>query len=128
MMLNYPDIISDVIRTRVVDYFYSDQLKQLAKKIAATSPDKEAFITNVMARLDNDGERELTATLAMNDSFSQDDIRAMALSIISRIIRVRKKQENILTNKIISAEKGCDSEIMDLLKQKQTEIQQLHNQ
>ncbi len=128
MMLNYPEIISDVIRTRVVDYFYSDQLKQLAKKIAATSPDKDAFITNVMARLENDGERELTATLAMNDSFSQDDIRAMALSIISRIIRVRKKQENILTNKIISAEKGCDSEIMDLLKQKQTEIQQLHNQ
>lgn len=128
MMLNYPDIIPDITRTNVTEYFYSEKLKELAEKIAETTSDKDAFITNVMARLQTDEERELTASLAMNDSFSQDDIRAVALSIISRIIRVRKKQENILTNKIISAEKGCDSELMNLLKQKQMEIRQLHNQ
>ena len=127
MMLNYPEIIPEVKRTNVIDYFYSEKLKQLAEKIVCTTPEKDVFVTQVMSRLQSDDERELTASLAMNDSFSSEDIEAAALSIINRIIRVRKKQENVLTNKIISAEKGSDTEIMDLLRQKQTEIQQLHN-
>jgi DNA primase len=73
-------------------------------------------------------DQEQIASLAMNELFSeQQDIQQIAVSIVNRIIRVRKKQENTLTSKIISAEKGCDSELMDLLKQKQTEIRQLHD-
>jgi len=128
LMLNYPKIIDEIIDKNVLDYFYSEKLKHLARKILKSDPQKEAFITNVMANMENDEDQELIASYAMNDFFSEQDIHQTALSIIHRIIRVRKKQDNTLTTKIISAEKGCDSDLMDLLKKKQTEIRQLHDQ
>ena len=78
-----------------------------------------------MAKMENSEDQKLIASLSMNDSFLEKDIQKTALSLINRIIKVRKREENILTNKIISAEKGCDSELMELLKEKQAEIQQL---
>ena len=127
LMLNYPEIINEIKNKEVLDYFYSEKLKRLAQKILSLDPKKEAFITNVMAGMENTEDQELIASFAMNDFFSEQDIHQTALSIIHRIIRVRKKQENTLTTKIISAEKGCDSDLMDLLKKKQAEIQQLHD-
>lgn len=126
MVLNYPEIISEIKNKDVFEYFYSEKLKRIGKKIISVDPDKKAFITNVMAGLKNNEDQELIASYAMKDFFSEEDIHQTALSIINRIIRVRKKQENTLTSKIISAEKGCDSELMELLRQKQAEIQQLH--
>ncbi len=128
LMLNYPEIIGEIKDKEVLDSFYSEKLKRLAQKIISMDPKKEAFITNVMAGMENTEDQELIASYAMDDFFSEQDIHQTALSIIHRIIRVRKKQENTLTTKIISAEKGCDSDLMDLLKQKQAEIQQLHDQ
>ncbi len=127
LMLNYPEITNEIKSKKVLDYFYSEKLKQLAQKILSIDPQKEAFITNVMAGMENNEDQELIASFAMKDFFSEDDIQQTALSIIHRIIRVRKKQENTLTTKIISAEKGCDSDLMDLLKEKQAEIKQLHD-
>jgi DNA primase len=128
MMLNFPEIIDEIKRRDVLDYFYSEKLKRIAKKVISVNPNNEAFVTDVMAKMERNEDLELIASYAMNDFFSEQNIHQTALSIINRIIRVRKKQENTLTNKIISAEKGCDSELMELLRQKQAEIQQLHDQ
>ena len=125
MMLNYPQILEDVRKTKVLDSFYSERLRRLGKKIANVTPGENAFITSVMASLDNDDDQSLIASLVIGDNFSEQNAHPAAQSIINRIIRVRKKNENILTNKIISAEKGSDSE-WELLKLKQKEIQQLH--
>ncbi|MCP3943190.1 MAG: hypothetical protein GY710_17120 [Desulfobacteraceae bacterium] len=46
---------------------------------------------------------------------------------MNRIIKIRKKNENKLRTKIISAEKGFDKDVTELLKKKQQEIQQLHD-
>ncbi|NOX34781.1 MAG: DNA primase [Deltaproteobacteria bacterium] len=127
IMLNCPEIIDEIKNKDVLDYFYSEKLKRIGKKILSIDSNKEAFITDVMAGMENTRDQELIASYAMDDFFSDKDIYKTAMSIIQRIIRVRKKQENTLTSKIISAEKGCDSELMDLLKQKQKEIQQLHD-
>ncbi len=125
IMLNYPQILEDVRKTKVLDSFYSERLRRLGKKIANVTPGENAFITSVMASLDNDDDQSLIASLVIGDNFSEQNAHPAAQSIINRIIRVRKKNENILTNKIISAEKGSDSE-WELLKLKQKEIQQLH--
>jgi len=128
MMLNFPEIIDDISNTGVLEYFYSEKLKLVGKKIISMSPDTKAFITNVMAKMENNEDQKLIASLSMDDSFTeQEDIQKTALSLINRIIRVKKRKENTLTSKIISAEKGCDSELMELLKEKQAEIQQLQN-
>jgi len=125
MVLNYPEIIDDIKNTGVLECFYSEKLKLIGQRIISISPDKNAFITNIMAKMENSEDQKLIASLSMNDSFLEKDIQKTALSLINRIIRVRKREENILTSKIISAEKGCDSELMELLKEKQAEIQQL---
>ena len=126
LMLNYPEIIYEIKNREVLECFYSEKLKRIAKKIISVDPAKKAFITDVMARMEKNEDQELIASYVIDDFFLED-IRKTALSLMNRIIRVRTKQENTLNSKIISAEKGCDSDLMDLLKQKQAEIQQLHD-
>ncbi|MCP4672911.1 MAG: DNA primase [Desulfobacula sp.] len=125
MVLNFPEIIDTINKTAVLECFYSERLKLIGKKIISMGSEKKAFITNVMAKMKNSEDQKLIASLSMDDSFMDQDIQKTALSLINRIIRVRQKEENTLTNKIISAEKGCGSELMELLKEKQAEIQQL---
>jgi DNA primase len=127
MMLNHPETIPLIKTKEVIKYFYSERLKHLAAKILSVDPDNNAFITSVMTKMDNNRDQEILASYAIQDSFSEEDVHGTALSLINRIIRIRIKQENTLTNKIISAEKGCDSELIELLKKKQEEIQQLHH-
>ncbi len=125
MVLNFPEIIDTINKTGVLEYFYSERLKFIGQKIISIVTEKKAFISNVMAKMQNSEDQKLIASLSMDDSFVDEDIQKTAMSLISRIIRVRKKEENTLTNKIMSAEKGCGSELMELLKEKQAEIQQL---
>ena len=125
MVLNFPEIIDDINKTKVLEYFYSEKLKSIGKKIISMNPDKKAFIPNVMAKMEKNEDQKLIASLSMNDSFLEQDIQQTAKSLINRIIRVRKRKENTLTSKIIKAQKGSDSNLLELLKEKQAEIQQL---
>ncbi len=126
VMLNYPKVLNQIKEKKILDAFYSEKLKRLGQKILSVKPGDGSFVTTVMANIKNDVDQAIIAKLAMNDNFSEENIDSSALSIMNRILRVRQKKENTLTSKIISAEKGCDSELMELLKLKQTEIQQLH--
>jgi DNA primase len=126
IMLNYPRILKQVEEKKILDAFYSEKLKRLGRLILQVNPGDGSFVTKVMASIKNDDEQALVAQLAMSDDFSEENTDQSALSIMNRILRVRQKRENILTSKIISAEKGSDSELMALLKLKQAEIQQLH--
>ncbi len=131
LMLNYPQIISELRTRNVPEYFYSEKLKHLAWKIIRTvqTKDDDIFIADIMKDLEDDRDREILAACAMDESCSDlgPDAQGVVKNLITRIIRIKKRQENTLTGKIISAEKGCDSEWMDLLKQRQAEIRQLHD-
>lgn len=130
MMLNFPEIIKEVKRTDTLEYFYSDRLKTIAKRIISLDPEEEGFISNVMALMKNQEDQQLVASLAMNDVETEDQqqMKETALSILQRIIRVRTRKEDTITSKIISAEKGSGSDVMELLRQKQQQIRQLHGQ
>ena len=127
MMLNHPETIPLIKNKNVTQYFYSEKLKHIAREILSVDPGNNSFVTSVMTRMENNKDQELLASYAIKDFFSEEDVHGTALSLINRIIRVRTKQENTLTNKIISAEKSCDSELMELLKKRQEEIRQLHH-
>jgi len=127
MMLQFPKIRDEVIKWEVLKYFYSPKLSKIALKIISIDATKDAFVTNVMAKMKNKEDQELIASLSMNEYFEEKDVYEKSIALIKRIIKVRKKNDNLLTTKIISAEKGCDSDLFDLLKQKQQEIEQLHN-
>jgi DNA primase len=91
-------------------------------------PAPDAFVTRIMTRMETDADRELIASLAMTDGMDDNtDLKDAAAAIIQRIIRIRKKKDSGLTEKIKRAEKSCDTDLMELLKLKQQEIRQLHN-
>ncbi len=128
LMILCPDIIPEVVDSGVLDCFYSQQLCSIAKIIAGADPLEASFVNHVMAKMEHDKDRQLIASLAMAQGPDKDtDMRKTAISIINRIIRIKKRKENILTTKIIHAEKGCDADVMELLKMKQQEIRQLHD-
>ena len=127
IILNYPELIPDVVEKGVLSCFYSTRFQSIAQKIIATIPGDEVFVTNVMAKIEDSRDQELIASLAMDDFSGNEDMAQTAHILMNRIIKIRKKNENILTTKIISAEKGCDADLTELLKQKQQEIQQLHD-
>lgn len=127
MMLHFPELISEVVEKKVISAFYSEKLQGIAQKIIQTPPDADNFITAVMAKIESHRDQELIASIAMEEFSGTENIAGTASSLMDRILKIKKKTDNILMTKIIRAEKGCDADVMDLLKQKQQEIQQLHN-
>ncbi|EMS79247.1 DNA primase [Desulfotignum phosphitoxidans] len=128
LMLQWPQIISDVVKSGVLDHFYSQQLCRIGRIMVQADPAPDAFVTRIMTRMETDADRELIASLAMTDGMDDNtDLKDAAAAIIQRIIRIRKKKDSGLTEKIKRAEKGCDTDLMELLKLKQQEIRQLHN-
>jgi DNA primase len=128
LMLHCPDIIPEVTASGVLDCFYSQRLCRIAKIIVNADPVEKSFVTHVMAKMEQERDKQLIASLAMADGFGEKtDLGNTAMSIINRIIRIKKKKENILTAKIMRAEKVCDADVMELLKLKQQEIRQIHD-
>jgi DNA primase len=112
----------------VLDHFYSQQLCRIGRMMVQADPAPDAFVTRIMTRMETDADRELIASLAMTDGMDDNtDLKDAAAAIIQRIIRIRKKKDSGLTEKIKRAEKSCDTDLMELLKLKQQEIRQLHN-
>jgi len=126
MLLHSPDLIPMVKEKKVFDAFFSHYLRGLGEKIVQTASDSDNFITAVMARLE-ETDQDLIARLAMEDFSDTEDLSKTAAVLMDRIIKIKNKNDSPLVNKILKAKKGCDADVMDLLKQKQQEIQQLHN-
>lgn len=124
ILLHHPELIPMAEEKNVAAAFFSGHLQGLAKKIIQT-PVGDNFITTVMAGLE-EADQELVAGMAMEDFSGTEDMGKTAAVLMDRIIKIRRKSDNPLTNKIIHAKKGCDADMMELLKLKQQEIQQLH--
>ena len=129
MMLNFPEIIPDLVQANVLEFFQSGRLQRLGRLIAGTDPGNPGFVNEILTRVEEGTDQELIASLAMGYGLSKEDetiedIRETTGDIIKRFIRVRKKNENKITTKIISAEKGGDADVMELLRLKQQEIQE----
>ena len=127
MMLHEPALIPLAQEKNVIRAFYSSHLRELARIIVGTPTDTDNFITAVMARIEDDQDQELIASMAMEDFSGSEDLAETANVLMDRILKIKNKTDNLIINKLISAEKGCNADVMDLLKQKQQEIRQLHN-
>jgi len=127
MMLLHPELIDEIVEKKVIQAFYSKQLQGLAQLILSIPKDTEHFITAVMVKVDSQRDRELVAAMAMEDFSGTQDLAKTAKALMDRIIKIKNKTDKLIISKIISAEKGCNADVMDLLKLKQQEIQQLHN-
>ncbi|THB76697.1 MAG: DNA primase [Desulfobacteraceae bacterium] len=124
LMLQYPEIHPEIETTKVLSYFYSKKLKEIGNRILSIAKDNTPVVSQIISTLPQE-EQHLITALAIQEIDLDNNLEHKAKDLISRIIRIRKKEENTLTNKIISAEKGGDAELFELLAAKQKEIQQL---
>ncbi|MCK5312825.1 MAG: DNA primase [Desulfobacteraceae bacterium] len=127
MMLQYPQINKEVKERQVLDFFYSERLKKIGKKALSFECDKDQFLSKFMANIKDNNELKAIAPLVMTDVTDIKEVFNKSVNLMQRIIKLRKKSDNNLTNKIKTAEKNCDSDVFELLAKKQNEIQQLHN-
>jgi len=128
LMLHSPDIIARVRESNVLDCFYSRQLSRIGRILAQADPDPAFFVPRVMGAMKTDEDRELLAALAMTGEPDENEsLNETAAAVIQRIIRIRKKNDSGLTAKIKQAEKSCDTDLMELLRQKQQELRQIYN-
>ena len=128
LMLQYPEINKEVKERKVLDFFYSEKLKKIGKKALSFDCDKDQFLSKFMANIDKNEELEVIAPLVISDIVDIKDVFDKSVHLMKRIIKLKKKNDNSLTNKIKAAEKNCDSDIFELLAKKQNEIQQIHNE
>lgn len=127
MMLQYPEIIPAVRSKNVLDFFYSDRLKEIGRLILEIENLEKNPVVEVMANTSSDEDCELIASLAMMEVPGTEHILEKSVSLMERIVKVRNKSENLLTGKIRKAEQNGDSDLpFELLKQRQREIRQLH--
>ncbi|MCK5099540.1 MAG: DNA primase, partial [Desulfobacteraceae bacterium] len=89
--------------------------------------DKDQFLPKFMANIKDNEELEAIAPLVITDVADIKEVVDKSVYLMQRIIKLRKKSDNNLTNKIKTAEKNFDSDLFELLAQKQNEIQQLNN-
>ncbi len=126
LMLQYPEILSQVRARNVLDYFYSEKLKKIGLKALSLDCEKDQFLSQFMAGIENSEDFKIISLLLI---FENDDIHAVvdkSDALMKRIIKLKKKNDNYITNKIKAAEKNSDADIFELLEKKQNEIQQIH--
>ncbi len=128
LMLQYPEIIKEVKERQVLDFFYSEKLKKIGEKALSFDCDKDKFLSNFMANIERNEDLEVIAPLVISEIDDIKEVFDKSVSLMKRIIKLRKKNDNSLTNKIKAAQKNCDSDVFELLAKKQNEIQQLHNE
>ena len=128
LMLQYPEINKEVKERKVLNFFYSEKLKKIGEKALLFDCDKDQFLPKFMANIEGNKELEAIAPLVMSDVVDIKGVSDQSISLMKRIIKLRKKNDNNLTKKIKKAQKNSDSDIFELLAKKQNEIQQLYNE
>ncbi len=127
MMLHWPGLIQTALEKEVIPCFYSQHLQGLGYLIVENRENPDSLINAVMAKVTRDEDRQLIASMAMEDySGVQDPIETFNV-LADRVIKIKNKTDRIIISKLTKAKKGCDADVMELLRQKQQQIQQLHN-
>ncbi len=128
MMICHPDMIAMVKDSNVLDSFYSERLRKIARMIMDAKMDSRGHLHDLLAGITEPQDQELIAALSMKGNWGEvENIEQAGQSLIHRIIRVRQKNDNPLVSKIISAQKNGQEDVFDLLRQKQREIEQLNH-
>ena len=67
MMLHWPELICVAVEKNVLSAFYSRQLERLGCLIIDSKADGKSIVGAVMARVEADEDRQLIASMAMED-------------------------------------------------------------
>jgi len=119
MMLQFPAILPEVERLKVLKYFENDTLKNLGENILQSDLTSTDQVADLMARIENAQDQTLIAALAMGDeSWNMKG----CLRLLGKFVDSGQKHRDrvVLEKQIKAAEKDNDHELLlKLLSQRQ---------
>ena len=117
MMLQNPDILDEIKKQQVLDFFEDHRLKQIGERILQVYPNPAETVSDLMNYIEDDSQRELIASLGIEDGCWADQSCAM---LLSQFFKTKGRRQNELLNRIRAAEQSNDQELlMKLLSEKQ---------
>jgi len=121
MMLQFPEIIPEIDRSGLVDFFENATLQSIGRTILRHQAQPVSEIINAM---ENKAEQSLAAGLAMGENIWNRD---GCLKLISQFETSRSRKDNDLLKQIKSAEDNKDHALLlELLKKRQMQVTQSH--
>jgi len=139
LMIQHPGVRQEAVKQGILDCFYCEQFRRVGRIVAGFEADTQVTAAGMMAAMEDDQDRQLVATLAMMDNGHINDqsngrnrdrgnnVLEKSVFLMKRIVKVRARTDNTLTNEIKRAEQGGDSQLpFELLKKRQMEIRKLH--
>ena len=118
MMLQYPEILPDIVQDKVLDYFVTDSLKSLGELILSMKNKTDREASNLISHVDDDEKRNILASLSLNEEmWTRKDCR----KIITKFIQNSPLRYSVsLTEQIKAAEKDNNQDLLfKLLQEKQ---------
>ncbi len=118
MMLQYPEILPDIIQDNVLDHFGSETLKTLGKLILSMKNEKERQISNLISLVDGDEKRNILASLSIKEEMWN---RKGCRKVITKFIQNSPLRYSVsLMEQIKEAEKDNNQDLLiKLLQEKQ---------
>ena len=118
MMLQYPEILPDIIQDKVLDHFITETLKILGKLILSMKNEKDRSVSNLISIVDDDEKRNILASLSIKEEMWN---RKGCRKVITKFIQNSPLRHSIsLTEQIKAAEKDNNQDLLfKLLQEKQ---------
>jgi DNA primase len=119
MMLQFPEIIGDIINNDVLAYFLDDALKLIGNTILSYTNFTNADITDLINKMPDTTSKSMVAALSIqDDSWDFEGCRRL----IAQFVSSRSRSQNGLLRKIREAEESNNYELLsELLKKKQNQ-------
>ncbi len=119
MMLQYPDIISDIENRKLLGRFSEGPLKSIGQKVLAGRKNGKVDIPDLMSILDNAAEQELAAELAIGNELGHHWDHQQSLQLIGQFEKSLARNEDTLQQRIKAAAAENNQHLLEqLLKEK----------
>jgi hypothetical protein len=118
-MLQYPPILADIERQKVLSYFESRRLKSIGQVILELNLKQQAAIADLLMSIENADQRKTMSALGMADeSWDEKGCRMLINQFIATA--QRRHQNKVMDQQIKAAEAQNDQALLyKLLKEKQ---------
>ncbi|MCP3952154.1 MAG: hypothetical protein GY697_08070, partial [Desulfobacterales bacterium] len=127
MMLQCPEIITDIENRNLLSRFSEGPLKSIGQKVLAGRKNGEVDIPELMSILDNAAEQDLAAELAMGNELWHHWDRQKCLQLIGQLEKSRNRRDDTLLQRIKAAEAENNQPLLlELLKEKQLQAKARH--
>jgi DNA primase len=125
MMLQFPEILSEIRNRKVLSFFENEGLKRIGNLILKHKGDSNRLVSDLISVIDNSQERQLVASLAVEEEIW--DIEGCLKLINKQFMPSRKRKPSDLWMKIKAAEAKNDQEQLKLLMQRLKDQKQIQN-